>query len=278
VNPEVNSTDVVIGHEFFRDVLKDIHELMAGAFGLHSVKVIPMGSEGARLSIPVRIEGLDPEDRKMIYFGKILGGSDIMTLRAYQFFKNIFLNINSKRALFDFTSTAKEMAKHQYDGLSKIYDLGIPTAKPYGYYPLIGGLWFFVAEFLETDTPNSPIEVSEEHLEQTFQQLSRMHRKKIFHGDIKPENFIFADQVYIMDLGHFLEKAPQKEKRAYDLACTIASFLGHFPVSTVVKMARKYYTNRDIKRAADYIELIDRRPDFKMPADKKEKLIRLMQR
>ncbi len=266
------------GRDFFRNVLKEIHIIMAGAFGLHNVSITPMGSEGARLSIPVRIEGLDIEDRKMIYFGKILGGSDIMTQRAFQFFKNIYLQMNSKQPLFDFTRSAKEMAKHQYEGLSKIYDLGIPTAEPYGYYPLVGDLWFFVAEFLETENAIEPTKVNQELLEEAFEHLSKMHRKKIFHGDIKPENFIFADRVYIMDLGHFLEDAPQKEKRAYDLACMVASFLNFCPAETVVNMARKYYSNRELRRAADYLDLIDRRPDFKLTAVKKEKLMRLLQK
>lgn len=266
------------GKNFFREVLKEIHVIMGGAFGLHKISVTPIGSEGARLSIPIRIEGLDTEDRKMLYFGKILGGSDIMTQKTFQLFKNIYLQMNSKQPLFDFTRTAKEMAKHQYEGSSMIYDLGIPTAKPYGYYPLIGDLWFFVAEFLDNEAPTQPSKVEPEQLEEAFEHLSKMHRKKIFHGDIKPENFIFADQVYIMDLGHFLEDAPQKEKRAYDLACMTASFLNFCPLESIVKMARKYYSNRDLRRAAEYLDLIDNRPDFKLTVDKKEKLMRLLEK
>lgn len=277
MSPKGKLENLYDGKDFFRKVLTEIHRLMDQAFGLHRVSIIPMSSEGARLSIPVRIEGLDPENRRMIYFGKILGNSDIMTQRAYQFFKNIYLNANSKEALFDFNQNAKEMAKDQYEGMSKLYELGIPTAKPYGYYPLVGGLWFLVAEFLEME-PTDSGEVSTDQMETAFEYLSKMHRKKIFHGDIKPDNLIFAEEVYIMDIGHFLEKAPQKEKRAYDLACMAASFLDLFSAQEIVNAARKYYSNRDIRRAAAYLELIDQRPDFKMSIHKKERLLHLMQK
>jgi tRNA A-37 threonylcarbamoyl transferase component Bud32 len=275
LSPEGGNDQSGANSNFFFEVLNEIHKLMDVAFGLHSVSVMPIGSEGARLSIPVKIEGLDTENRKMIYFGKILGNSDNMTLRAYQFFKNIFLHASSKEALFDFTVTAKGMAKHQYDGLSKMYELGIPTARPYGYYPLTGGMWFFVAEFLDMEPGYG--KVTMEQMDRAFQLLRKMHRLKLFHGDIKPDNLIFADDVYIMDLGHFLDDAPDRKKRVYDLACMAASFLELFPAKAIVEVARKYYSARDMRKAAEYLELIDRRPDFHMSVTKKEKLMHLMQ-
>ncbi|HUT27782.1 MAG TPA: hypothetical protein VMW85_07045 [Methanomassiliicoccales archaeon] len=270
-----NSLD---NREFFRGVLKTIYLIMAEAFEMHKISVTPIGADGSRLSIPVKIEGLDSEDRQIIYFGKILGGSDIMTERTFQLFKNIYLQMNSREPLFDFTHSAKEMAKHQFEGLSKMYDIGIPTAKPFGYYPLVGGLWLFVAEFLDMGDAVSGKKIKMEQLEEAFQHLRKMHRKKVFHGDIKPENFIFSDQVYIMDVGHLLEDAPQKEKRAYDLACMIASFLEFGTPEAIVKLARKNYPGRDLKRASDYLDLIDKRPDFRLSAVKIEKLIRLLQK
>ena len=272
------TTDTTDNREFFRDVLRSVHLIMAKAFGLHKVSITPMGSDGSRLSIPVKIEGLDPEDRQMIYFGKILGGSDIMTERTFQLFKNIYLQMNSREPLFDFSRSAREMAKHQFEGLSKMYDLGIPTAKPFGYHELNGGLFLFVAEFLDTGSASPSEKVTTEQLEEAFQHLRKMHRKKIFHGDIKPENFIFSDQVYIMDVGHLLDDAPQKEKRAYDVACMIASFLEYSTPEVIIKLAKKNYSSRDLKRAADYMDLIDKRPDFRLSSVKMEKLMRLLQK
>ena len=53
-----------------------------------------------------------------------------------------------------------------------------------------------MAEFLEME-PTDSGEVSTDQMETAFEYLSKMHRKKIFHGDIKPDNLIFAEEVYI---------------------------------------------------------------------------------
>jgi tRNA A-37 threonylcarbamoyl transferase component Bud32 len=103
-----------------------------------------------------------------------------------------------------------------------------------------------------------------------------MHKNGIYHGDIKPENFLFADQVYIMDVGNFLKDAPDKEKVSYDVACALASFLDLATPEKLVKLAKGHYGVRDMKRAASYLELIDRRPDFQMAPEKMKKLKELL--
>jgi len=78
--------------------------------------------------------------------------------------------------------------------------------------------------------------------------------------------------VYIMDVGNFLRDAPEKEKVSYDLACALASFLDMTTPEKLVKLARGHYGIRDMKRAASYLELIDRRPDFRMAPEKMKRL------
>jgi len=65
--------------EHFRDVLRSIHLIMVESFKLRQVKVTPLGSEGSRLSIPIKIDGVNRAGAPVRYFAKILGGSDIMT-------------------------------------------------------------------------------------------------------------------------------------------------------------------------------------------------------
>jgi len=48
----------------------------------------PLGSGGSRLSIPVKIKGIDKHGRPSKLFGKILGNADIMTARTIQTAKN----------------------------------------------------------------------------------------------------------------------------------------------------------------------------------------------
>lgn len=261
--------------DHFRDVLRSIHLIMVESYKVRKVKVVPLGTEGSRLSIPIKVEGVDEGGRPVRYFAKIVGSSDVMTEKTIQFFKNAYLQMEGWQPLFNFTRSAKELAKHQYDTMARIYDLGIPTAKPLGTFALPNGLWLFVSEFLEAASASSK-KVTEEQLDEAFGHLKLMHRNGIFHGDIKPDNFLFADRVYIMDVGYFLNEAPEKEKLAYDLACLMASFTEHATPEKVVELARGHYAARDLKRAAGYLELIDRRPDFKMTTDKKERLAKLL--
>jgi len=261
--------------EHYRDVLRSIHLIMVESFKLRQVKVIPLGSEGSRLSIPIKIEGVDRTGSPVRYFAKILGGSDIMTEKTIQFFKNVYLQMEGRPPLFNFNRSAKDLATHQFEIMSQVYRLGIPTAKPLGTFALPGGMWLFVAEFLEAAS-SATKKVSEAQLDQAFEHLRLMHRNGIFHGDIKPENFLFADKVYIMDVGNFLRDAPDKEKLSYDLACILASFLDLASPEKLVKLAKGHYGVRDMKRAAGYLELIDRRPDFKMTPEKRKRLMELL--
>jgi len=89
-----------------------------------------------------------------------------------------------------------------------------------------------------------------------FNYLKKAHHKKIFHEDIKPDNILVGDKIYILDAGHFCKDAPAAKKLSNDLACMISSFLEYQPVEVIVKIAQKYYSPCYIQAAADYIELI----------------------
>jgi tRNA A-37 threonylcarbamoyl transferase component Bud32 len=258
---------------FFRDVLQAIHDIMAEHHGLSNVSIKPLGAGGSRLSIPVKIEGTDKNGNRVKLFAKILGNSELMTNRTIQLFKNIFLHSISKQPMFDFNADAEEMAKHQYNLLHQIHDMDIPTAKPLGYYRLKGNLWLLVEEYLEAKPISAVSEITEDYLDTAFSYLAKMHKKGIFHGDIKPDNIMFADKVYIMDVGNFLDSAPEDEKKAYDLACSIASFLDYAPPENIVALALKHFSKKDVKHAVEYIELIQRRPDINFTDEVKQVLV-----
>lgn len=262
--------------EFFRDVLAKIHEVMAERFGLADVSISPIGAGGSRLSIPIKIEGLNEKDEEVRYFGKIMGSSDLMTARTIQFFKNIYLHTNSMDAMFEVTRSAEDMAKHQYDMLVAINGLGIPTAKPYGYYPLIADFWLLVAEYLDARPISLAKDLSPERLDVVFGYLRTMHENGIFHGDIKSENLMLGDKVYIVDVGQFMKDVPTTQKKAYDLACQIASFLEFVPAEDIIRIVERHYSRKDLRAAAEYIDLVQRRPDISITDETKDNLLRLL--
>jgi tRNA A-37 threonylcarbamoyl transferase component Bud32 len=273
---KADAIDYEAHRSFFREVIQSIHECMAEHYGLHDIKIKPLGASGSRLSIPIKIEGVDKDGVSVKLFAKILGNSELLTAKTIQLFKNIFLHMNAMVPMFDFNASAEHMAKHQFKLLKAIHDLDIPTARPLGYHKLNGNLWLLVEEFLEAKPISNVSEITEDHLDMAFSYLAKMHKGGIYHGDIKPENIMFAEKVYIMDVGNFLDEAPVEEKKAYDIACQIASFLEYAPPEKIVELALNHYSKKDIKHATEYIELIQRRPDINFSDEVKEELVELM--
>ena len=262
--------------EFFRSILQDIHMIMETEFHLSDVSVKPVGAEVARLSIPIKLEGTDKQGNKVQFFGKIMGGTDNMTARAIQLFKNLYLHMNSMEPMFRVTESAEELARHQYEMMNAISQLGIPTATPRGLYPMRSKLWLLVADYLDAKTIGDVPQITDEQLDTVFSYLRKMHDNDIFHGDIKPDNLMFGDKVYIVDVGNFLNEAPPSQKVAYDLASQIASFLEYRPAGKIVDIARRYYSFEEMMAAAKYLDIIQRRPDIILTNENKEELLRLM--
>jgi tRNA A-37 threonylcarbamoyl transferase component Bud32 len=273
---ELEDVDYELHRKSFSDVLQGIRQVMSEAYGLKEVSVRPVGAGGARLSIPVKIEGIDPEGKSVRYFGKILGNSEIITSRTIQLFKNIYLATTDMKPVFGISKNAQDLARHQHESLKAIYDLGIPTAKPMGYYPLNGNLWLVVAEFLTAKPVSSVKEVNIGLLDTVFGYLRKMHKNNVYHGDIKPENIMIGDKVYIIDVGNLSDDADPAQKQAYDVACQVASFVGCCKLEEIVHSARRHYSRKELKEAAEYLDLIQQRPDIYLSEETKSKLLELM--
>jgi tRNA A-37 threonylcarbamoyl transferase component Bud32 len=152
--------------------------------------------------------------------------------------------------------TTEDMVRDQYEMMRTIYKSGIPAIKLYGYHQINRSQWLLVAEFLDVKLFSMLEKADPKQIDLVFNYLKKAHHEKIFHGDIKPDNILVGDKIYILDAGHFCKDAPAAKNLSYDLACMISSFLEYRPVEEIVKIAKKYYSLRYIQAAADYIELI----------------------
>lgn len=262
--------------DFFRGMLQDIYDLIGKEFGLSQVSVRPIGAEGSRLSLPIKIEGVDRSGKEVKYFGKILGSSDLLTAKTIQFFKNLYLDMSSMDPLFEVLDSAEELARHQYETLQEVGKLGIPTAKAYGVYPLKAKMWLLILEFVQAQPISDLEKVTEEQVDTVFGYLHKMHRNGLFHGDIKPDNLMFGERIYIVDVGNFAKEAPRQQKLSYDLACQVASFVDYMPAEDIIRIARKYYSGRELRAAARYLDIVQRRPDIKLSDEDRELLLDLM--
>jgi len=266
------SSHEVIHIAFFREVLRDIRRIMTEKYGLRRTSVRPIRSDASRLSIPVKITGLDHSGANVRYFGKILGSNDILSDRSMQFFKNLYLQMNAQDPIFGFTETAEDMARQQYESLLAIYGAGIPTAKPLGYHSVNGSMWLLVAEYLDSRPVSECKEVTVEQIDRLFGYLKRLHGQGIFHGDIKPDNIMLGDKIYILDAGVFRKDVQRSKKQAYDLACLICSFMDCHPVEGTVTNARKYYTRQNLRDVVEYVDLVQQRQDFHFSNQQKDSL------
>jgi len=261
---------------FLQEIQRNIRRILSENYKMKKISIEYIAAGAARLSNPIKITGENEKGEKIRYFGKVIGSNDILSVRSIQFLKNIFLQINTRDPIFEMYDTTEDMVRDQYETMQAIYKSGIPAIKPYGYHKINDSQWLLVAEFLDVKPFSMLEKVDPKQIDLVFCYLKRAHHKKIFHGDIKPDNILVGDEIYILDAGHFRKDAPAFKKQSYDLACMISSFLEHQPVEEIVKIAKKYYSNRILQAAANYIELIQMRPDIHFTDETKEKLLRLL--
>jgi tRNA A-37 threonylcarbamoyl transferase component Bud32 len=261
---------------FLQDIQRNIRRILSENYKMKKISIEYIAAGAARLSNPIKITGLNDKGEKIRYFGKVIGSNDILSVRYIQFLKNIYLHMNTQQQIFEIYDTTEDMVRDQYETMQVIYKSGIPAIKPYGYHQINDSQWLLVAEFLDVKPFSMLEKVDSKQIELVFNYLKKAHHKNIFHGDIKPDNILVGDKIYILDAGHFRKDAPAAKKLSYDLACMISSFLEHQPVEEIVKIAQKYYSPRYIQAAADYIELIQMRPDIHFTDETKQQLLRLL--
>jgi tRNA A-37 threonylcarbamoyl transferase component Bud32 len=262
---------------FYCDILKSVSGIMAKQYGMKKISIRSINVGISRLSNPVKITGLNKRGKKISYFGKIMGNSDILTDRSIQLLKNVYLQIHDQEPLFGIFETTEDMVREQYENLQAIHRIGIPTARPHGYYWLKGPSWLLVTEFLDAKPISVFRQIEPNNISTVFGYINRMHSKRIFHGDLKPDNIMVGDKIYILDIGHLRKDVSAKLKQAYDLACLLCCFLEFCPIEEILKVARKYYTRQALEAAADYIELVQMRPDIHFSDETKKKLLHSLQ-
>jgi len=264
---------------FYHDTLRTVRNIMTTRFGMVTASIRPVDIGISRLSIPLKITGKNKRGKKISYFGKIMSNSDMLTDRSIQLLKNVYLQIHAQVPLFGIFESTEEMVKEHFEHLQAIHRLGVPTARPYGYYWVKGQSWLLVTEFLDAKPISSFRTIEPEVASTVFRYLHKMHRRRIFHGDLKPDNIMVDDDnIYILDIGHLRTDVPAHLKQAYDVACLLCCFLAFCPIEDILAVAQKYYHRQSLAAAADYIELIQMRPDIHFSDDTKKTLLQSLTR
>jgi tRNA A-37 threonylcarbamoyl transferase component Bud32 len=262
--------------QFLREILREIRRIMAENYGLHRVSIRPIGSDGSRLSIPVKIIGQDRAGHGVRYFGKILRMSDVVSDRSMQFAKNLYLEVTAVAPVFGFTDTPEEMVRKQFDGLAAIQRSGVPTPRPLGFHRIRDGMWMLVAEFVDAAPLSEWKECTAEQIDTVFGYLKRLHDRGIYHGDIKPENIMLGDRIYLVDTGVLRKDTDPSKKQAYDLACLLCTFLERHSADGAVEGALRHYSTREVREAVEYVDFVQQRQDFHFTNEERDALKRQM--
>jgi serine/threonine protein kinase len=272
--PAQDTSSVATG-VYHTETLRIVKNIMVKHFRMTSVSIRPVDVGVSRLSIPLKITGKTKRGKRIHYFGKVISNSDMLTDRSIQLLKNVYLQIHAQTPLFGIFESTEEMIQEHFERLQAIYHLGIPTARPYGYYWVKGPSWLLVTEFLDAK-PISLLHTIEPPVVSTvFRYLHTMHHRHVFHGDLKPDNIMIDDdaRIYLLDIGHLRTDVPTRLRQAYDLACLLCCFLAFCPIEDILTVARKYYRRQSLAAAASYIELVQMRPDIHFSDETKKKLL-----
>ncbi len=245
-----------------RQLLRRIRETLREHYGLTNVRIRPLGGGASRFSLPCQLIGTHG-GRRIPLFAKIVGTSDLLTVVASQFIKNMYLTMNAKDSLFDVPTSALEVAEYQSDTLARMRKLGLNTARPLGFHPLDGVRVLLVTEWIE-GTPLSRTTVTPQMMESAFGQLAALHRGGVQHGDLKSDNIMVGPtgKVFLLDVARFRESAPVRAREAYDLACLMCTMAQYQSSDAVIAAASKNFDPGRLQTSAEYLGLVRRRPDF----------------
>ncbi|MCI4319521.1 MAG: hypothetical protein L3K23_05240 [Thermoplasmata archaeon] len=256
----------------YRTVAAAIRRLMGQNYGVRRVSLRAIHSDASRLSLPMKLTGSDARGRPVRYFAKLIGSQDVLAEWVAQSAKNLYLQLSHREPMFGYARTAEEMARQEYESLLAIDRAGVATAKPLGYHRLDEGLWLFVAEFLSARPPGDAGEFSSGQIDELFRDLHQLHRQGVFHGDLKCDNILVGERIFLIDAGLFRDGVDAKRKEAYDLSCLLCTLLGRHPLSRILRIAGRYYSRELLQGTLEYADLIQKRQDFDFDDGQKEEL------
>lgn len=80
---------------FLQAIQRNIWGILSEDYKLKKISIEYNAEGGSRLSNPIKITGENEKGEEIHYFGKIVGSSDILSVRYIQFLKNIYLQMNT---------------------------------------------------------------------------------------------------------------------------------------------------------------------------------------
>jgi tRNA A-37 threonylcarbamoyl transferase component Bud32 len=224
------------------------------------------------LSIPCIVKGVCKKthtERK--FLAKVMNERSALKHKYMTLFRNIGVIAEGVDLKFDEYHCGLEMGEYERHCLERLREASVNAPKVYGLHKLGGGDYMLVMEFID-GRPLSKVEMNGDLIGQLFNILRTMRENGIFHGDVKLDNFMLSEgRVYVFDCLK-VDRSGTQEAAAFDLACMLAALADKVPVDAVMSYARRYFTGRELERAAEMIDMALFKADLDISEERKKEL------
>jgi hypothetical protein len=222
-----------------------IRSAVRDQLGLTVLDIKPVGLAGSGGSTPLRltVEG-DPDT---YLFAKLYAKSHVRADRWYKLGRVILYGALEDETPFQ---TVRRLVEYEDYTLRLLWDLGIPTARPYGIVEITPGReYMLVTEFVQGGVEISEAEVDDGVIDNALGLIRKMWDAGLAHRDIKPANILVRDEeVFLID-PFFVQVRPSPWRQAVDLGNMLLVLAIRTDVPRVWARALHLFTREEIAEA-----------------------------
>jgi tRNA A-37 threonylcarbamoyl transferase component Bud32 len=231
-----------------------IRHVFKRKYGLKKIK-IKLAGGSYWLSIPCIVRGLDKETREeKKYLAKIMNERSVIKHNYMTLMRKLGVLAEGVDLRFDEYRCGLEMGEYEKQCLERLREGGVNAPEVYGLHRLGGDDYMLVMEYI-TGKPLSKVAIDGPMMDQLFQILRTMRDKGIFHGDVKLDNFMLSGgRVFVFDCLK-IDRSEAGVAAAFDLACLLCGLVGKVPARQVINHARRYFSDAELKKAGDMIDM-----------------------
>jgi hypothetical protein len=242
-------------------------------FGLRKIKIRLAGGS-YWLSIPCIVEGRK-KGRDVKYMAKIVNGMSATKHRYMTMLRNLGVIAGAGELRFDEYADARDMACFERHCLTRLKEQSVNAPAVIGMYRLNEDDYMLVMEFIEGQLL-SDVTVTDDQIDEIFQDIRVMHDHGFVHGDIKLDNFLVSrGKIFIVDCLKMGERTLQPAK-SFDLICALCAICQKVPVARVTEHARKYFSGDELNRAGELLDVAVSKADIELPDNKVRELKRAL--
>jgi tRNA A-37 threonylcarbamoyl transferase component Bud32 len=196
------------------------------------------------LRIRVAATGREPE---RFVFAKLYAKSHVRADRWYKFGRTILYGALEDETPFQ---SVRRFVEYEDYTLRLLFELGIPTPKPYGIVEITPEReYMIVMEFFDDAVEIGDAEIDDAVIDQGLALVRSLWDEGLAHRDIKPANLMVRDgELKVIDV-FFVQVRPSPWRQAVDLANMMLVLSLRSDAERVYRHALRFFTEDEIAEA-----------------------------